>query len=381
MKKKKKRHSLEDLLDGPLSEGGEQIPVSDEDRVLASRLRILIRGEKDQRMETAEKESLWERIQSGMLVERQSLWRRRWVQVAAVLTVTTTVVGYYLVLFDNEEGSMRRIAATTQVSGSSTQLILGDQRTIRIEGEESAISYLGKEGSIQVDQQSVEGEQNGRTFNTVVVPYGKRSKVTLHDGTRVWLNSGSKLVYPAHFTGTVREVYLEGEAYFSVTHRADQPFVVQSEGQEVKVLGTEFDVSSYPEDGQTSTVLASGSIQISVNKNALWGTITKTMIPGTRAIYSATDKGLKVNRVHVEEFTAWKEGFLVLKSTPLKDILRKLERYYRVEVALADPSLGEETFSGELDLKDDIASVMDIICATTSLNYKNEERRYLFERK
>jgi transmembrane sensor len=265
-----------------------------------------------------------------------------------------------------------------------TQLILGGQRLINLRQDNANLIY-GKDGSsIQIDSTSVVEQvvSADQQFNTLIVPYGKRSSLTLSDGTRIWLNSGSKLVYPAKFAGKEREVYLEGQAYFSVSHSDDVPFFVHTREMKVKVLGTEFDISAYEDDHFTSAVLASGSIELSIPQQSIFGAKKTKITPGTRAVFQSDQSVLKTEQVDVREFISWKDGYLILEKAPLGDILKKLSRYYRVDITLKEEDLEKVTFSGTLHLQDDIQQVLDIVATTTSLNYKQQskERRYVLEK-
>src|SRR5690606_24784727 len=123
---------------------------------------------------------------------------------------------------------------------SKVQLVLNDAHKIEIDEDNSAISYSSTGEKVQIGKEHSISQKTGHqekiVFNTLIVPFGKRSEIMLSDGSKVWLNSGSKLVFPAHFEADQREVYLEGEAVFEVVHRKEQPFLVKSEHQVIEVL-------------------------------------------------------------------------------------------------------------------------------------------------
>jgi ferric-dicitrate binding protein FerR (iron transport regulator) len=205
--------------------------------------------------------------------------------------------------------------------------------------------------------------------------------LTLADGTRIWLNSGSKLVYPSRFDQRQREVYLEGQAFFSVTHAEDVPFYVHTKDMEVRVLGTEFDVSAYDDDPYTATVLTKGSVELTTQRQSLFGSKKTKITPGTRAIFDQGRAELKTEQVDVREYVSWKDGYLALNTAPLAEILKKLSRYYRVDIVLKQPKLADVRFNGSLILQEDIREVLTVLSVTTSLNYKQQpnERRYVLE--
>ncbi len=254
-------------------------------------------------------------------------------------------------------------------------VVLGNGNIVSIPKADGDIQYSQSGTNVQVGtEESVQQEaikDKEPVFNTVLVPYGKRTSVTLSDGTKVWINSGSRFVFPAVFIGNERKVFLEGEAIFDVAHNTEKPFKVLSGIQEIEVLGTVFNVNNYPEDQEAYTVLKSGSVKITLNKDK--GNAFK-IVPGTLAKYNNKTKKVITKRVDVDEYMGWREGFLSLKNQSLANITTKLSRYYNVEIVIEDDLLRQETFSGKLDLKENITHVIDIIRNATifSVEHKNE---------
>jgi hypothetical protein len=256
-------------------------------------------------------------------------------------------------------------------------LFLGEDENLKIEDKVTSINYSnsGEEitiGSAQtINQQAI--NNNKIAYNTLLVPYGKRTKVQLSDGSVVWLNSGSRLVYPVVFNGEKREVYLEGEAIFEVAHNKNHPFVVMSQNQEVEVLGTVFGVTNYLDENSINTVLKSGSVQISY-KNASSPNSDKMKItPGTIASYNKKTKGIISEKINVEQYFSWRDGVLIFKNNDLQFIMKRLSRYYNIEIEFNKQTFSEsneiETFSGYLDLNEDVNKVIKSIQESTSMNY------------
>jgi ferric-dicitrate binding protein FerR (iron transport regulator) len=148
----------------------------------------------------------------------------------------------------------------------------------------------------------------------------------------------------------------------------------------VQVFGTEFDISAYDDDKEVSAVLASGSIELTVNNQSFFKSVKKKITPGTRAVFTPSSATLETQQVNLEEFISWKEGYLLLKNERLSDLFKKLSRYYRADIILNDSQLGKKTFSGKFTLQDDIRQVLDIISISTSLQYQEKERRYILEK-
>lgn len=258
------------------------------------------------------------------------------------------------------------------------QLFLSGNKKVAIQNNNSSIAYqtggrevniadsLGKEQGIVLD--------NPNEFNTLIVPYGKRSKIVLSDGTKVWLNSGSRLTYPASFNGKNREVFLKGEAIFEVSHDTQHPFKVLSEGHTIEVLGTIFNVSNYPDEKNIKTVLKSGSVRISHKSDSFFKSQESTKItPGTMAVYTKNKPGIETKNVDVENYFSWREGVLIFKNNNLKYIMKKLDRYYNVTINFQELEMEDETFSGYLDLKYSIESVLKTLQEASSFEYNFNE--------
>ena len=246
-----------------------------------------------------------------------------------------------------------------------------------ISQKESHIAYDKNGENIVVDSirtisQQVKAEE--LVFNTLVVPYGKRTQITLSDGSKVWLNSGSKLVYPANIEEQ-RTVYIEGEAIFEVTHSEKHPFLVVTKDFEIKVLGTVFNVSAYPDDMISSTVLEKGKIELAPTQKNLFNKKKLTILPGTMAVFNPTEKAFHQQKVNASNYMSWRDGYFIFKDEPLENIIKKLERYYNVEIVIQNKNLGKEEFSGNLNLKNTPEEVLSVIAETTPFSIKHENQK------
>jgi transmembrane sensor len=206
-------------------------------------------------------------------------------------------------------------------------------------------------------------------LNELSIPMGSKSKITLSDGTKVWLNSGSTLKYPSVFLANKREIYLEGEAYFDVTHDKERPFIVNTSEIHIKVLGTKFNVKSYPDENLIETTLVSGSIEIEAKQQ---GEKTKRLLrlePNQKATFSRTTNNLllteitepekieplPVGNIHVarevntEIVTSWKDNKLVFNRERFENIATRLERWYDVHIIIEDSTLKEYRYTGTFE--------------------------------
>lgn len=162
-------------------------------------------------------------------------------------------------------------------------------------------------------------------LNTITTPKGGEYRIILSDGSKVMLNAGSKLIFPTGFRGAERRVQVDGEAYFEVAKNAQKPFIVTVGDNEIKVLGTHFNVSNFPEDGGTQTTLLEGSIRFA-NKNG-----QKVILTPNQQVTASYGK-LAVKSVTGEDFNAWTKGEFLFNDVPLTAVMQKLARWYNIEV-------------------------------------------------
>lgn len=177
----------------------------------------------------------------------------------------------------------------------------------------------------------------------VTSPVGAVIKYELPDNSIVWLNSGSKLSYPAVFSRKSRQVRLEGEAYFQVEANPEKPFYVRTSGDcSVKVYGTEFVVSAYPDDPTVTTTLESGAVDMEVGAGSEARSVT--MVPGDQAVFTKTTGTMEKYKVNAYEFSAWREGKMIFRNATLDEIFNTLERKFGVDIQVRGNRSGEERY-------------------------------------
>ncbi len=280
---------------------------------------------------------------------------------------TTTNQAFYA--FNSEEW----------IPADQTQLIRSNGENIIIGDQRSIISYK-KTGELVINKDTLKSikldPKSSQALNQLIIPYGKTSEIILPDGTKVFLNAGSRLAYPDLFTGDTREVLLMGEAYFEVKHDDKHPFVVLANDLRIKDLGTSFNVSAYSADGRIETVLIEGKVSIRQNNSGLFARETE-LIPGQLASYNRETREITVNTVNVEDYILWTQGMMKFETVDLNRIVRKLERFYNIRFKFNDPMLGTLKISGKLELKEDRNEVLERIARTASVNIiKNEDGTY-----
>lgn len=194
------------------------------------------------------------------------------------------------------------------------------------------------------------------TTNTIYVPAGQRVKLTLQDGTNVWLNARTTLTYPTLFTKNERRVEIDGEAFFEVAKNTEKPFIVSSRGVEMKVLGTKFNVYSYHEEEYIETSLLEGGLNVYFSNAKSNGIILK---PNEQVIIKGNQ--MNVNKIIHTDYFLWKDGVYSFDNELLIDILKKLELYYNVKIIVEDPSIFQWAYTGKFRQQDGIDEILHVI--------------------
>lgn len=225
----------------------------------------------------------------------------------------------------------------------------------------------GKEVNYSVDKNNASLASNTEQFiyNTLDVPRGGEYRLTLADGTKVWLNSQTKIRFPVKFKGNERKVYLEGEAYFKVAHDKTKPFRVETKGQTIEVLGTCFNVSSYEESDKIYTTLEEGKVKVSSG-----GKQSIKLNPGEQSIFCLKDKNIIKRQVDVNRYIAWKNGKFVLEEQTLERILDKMSRWYDINVFYMNSEAKEIVFKGSVQRYGEFNDILKILEKTGGVNFR-----------
>ncbi|MEL0454675.1 FecR domain-containing protein [Flavobacteriaceae bacterium SZ-1-7] len=297
------------------------------------------------------------------------------VSVAAIFILGIAVFSLYE--YSNPENNYQTVEASTIAPGSSNaELVLSDGAVVNLEQasknkiNEGEVLAENNDGVLQYTNSKEQKEIVSKT-NTLKVPRGGEYQLVLSDGTKVWLNSETELTYSVPFVGKERRVSLKGEAYFDVAPNKDMPFIVASENQEIRVLGTEFNVSAYPSDANVVSTLVEGKVQV---RSTQAGHL-EFLSPNQQSIFNKTSGNMNKRTVDVYPYIAWKDGRFVLNNVTLEDFLSKMSRWYNVEVVFNDESLKSIKFSGDLPRYNDMTSILKIIEAEMSVNIKVEDNK------
>jgi ferric-dicitrate binding protein FerR (iron transport regulator) len=313
---------------------------------------------------------VYENAQSSSKPVRKIGWMVAKIAAVFLLLVSIGGVWYYLQT-DRPSFPVELVTAEQLEKG---RVILPDGTVSEFETEQTEIRQTASgELTINSDTVSLENipaKAEKQALAQVIIPYGKRSDITLADGTRIWLNAGSQLSYPVSFTGNSREVYLSGEAFFDVESDPSKPFRVITDDMKVEATGTRFNVTSYANDPTTQTVLLSGKVNAAKNQRFARPV---ELNPGERVVYNKQEDEMEKDKVDVELYASWVNGYLVFDNEPVENIFKKLERYYNKNI-LTEKLSGQPKFTGKLDLADDLEKVLENIgfSASFSVDYEND---------
>jgi ferric-dicitrate binding protein FerR (iron transport regulator) len=335
-------------------------------------------------LSSAEETALLDRIlQTNMRekLQRQKQRRLIWSAVACVAVFVVSVT-YTLVLKEEVvTEDITKIAREMDIPSEASDeisLMLSDSRTIKsikVNKRNAKIEHA-TDGTIRVDSQVVVAaestaqsvKENIRNeYAQLVVPDGKHTTLILEDGSELWVNAGSRLIYPIVFSDKKREIYIDGEIYLKVVPDKQRPFVVKTNKMDVLVHGTSFNVCAYQSDETQEVVLVEGSVTIKAGINE------QRLSPNELFTY-ANGRGA-VMQVNTDDYTLWRYGLYRFNRSPLSAILERFSRYYARHIE-CDPEVSTLTFSGKLDMQEPLESLLEVISYTAPVAFSCDDGSY-----
>lgn len=300
-----------------------------------------------------------------------------WLKYAAAIYLILAATYFYTESLSKPAVKDQVVKTNTSIGTDKATLTLSNGSSINLEKGKSFMNAFVKSNGEQLvynNKSSSNKENITVKYNYLTIPRGGQFFICLDDGTKVWLNSSSKIKYPVKFiTGQTRTVELiYGEAYFEVAkstkHNGDG-FTLKTNEQNITVLGTEFNVKAYPDENEILTTLVEGSI--SVNSTA----DKKILKPGQQSKLSQTANGFEIYPVQVQDEIAWRNGIFSFANKPLKDIMKVLSRWYDLDINIANKDIENIKFTGVLSKQMFINEVLDEIKRTNNMEYnlKNKD--------
>ena len=307
------------------------------------------------------------------------LWRTS--SIAAILIL----IGYttYWMIGRDTPVQLHQLASHTSINietVKNVQLTLSKEKTITLDGKEPIVQYSDSGEVVIIPKKEIPVKETTEKepieaigINTLTVPLGKRSLLTLSDGSKMWINSGTTVAFPAIFGKNKREIYVNGEIYIEVVPDKTRPFYVNTKDMNIRVIGTTFNVTAYETEKQQAVILVEGSVQVHAGKN------TKAKLEPDQRFSYQEGKGV-VKKVDVQNYISWKNGFYQYSSERIETIIARLSRYYGIKIT-CEEEVKKYTCSGKLDLTDDITDVLHIITQTVPIKYEQIDKEYILKQK
>lgn len=315
---------------------------------------------------------IWDRLQSKI---RRRVWQRIFMKATAAAAVV--VLGVGLLLWQGRDGRDLSIGQpVARYDAGSAKAILhlasGKEIPLTMEKNREVVELEGVTirqdtfGHLRVENETTEPEEQV-TLHTLSVPEGGEYQIMLADGTKVWLNSATELVFPSRFGDGQREVTLKGEAYFEVKADPGRPFIVATDRATVKVLGTAFNVESYENTATIQVALLRGSVAFSATGDAV------VLKPGEIADLNRRDGRTTVRQGDVEAIIAWTQGRFNFDNMPLEELLPRLERWYGVKFVFDDDACRQFRYTGAVTKYRQLNYVLDMISSMAMVSFREQD--------
>ena len=331
--------------------------------------------------ESVDDRHAWEKVSKALNVRS----KRRIVTLLfrfAAAIITPIIIGISAYWYLNEkQNTFQQTTSLIQPGNSNAVLIMANGKSVNlandttrnliendgtiIKNTNEALSYAGQ----------LPDKKKKTLLNTLIVPQGGEYSLLLSDGTRVVLNSMSKLVYPVSFTGKKREITLEGEAYFEVAKDKLRPFIVTIKELQIEVLGTSFNIKAYPDDYQSFTTLVEGKVKLN---SGFQTTKVSYLEPDQQAVYDLSTEGIIIQKIDAQQVTQWITGKYAFTNQTLDEIMKTLSRWYDFNYKFDNESLKNIRFEGGLNKYESIVPILEIINKTGKVSISVKGKEILF---
>ncbi|MBB4034169.1 hypothetical protein GGR21_000054 [Dysgonomonas hofstadii] len=331
--------------------------------------------DKERKTDQQQLDVLWADVKRRAEQEKSTKRRRLFISIASSAAI---LLGAFLLiknmgLINTDYTDIRKIIFAddlhpynvediTLITSNNQEFILEQVSEITC-SDEGTISF--KSGKI-VPKRS---EEKANGYNKLIVPKGKRIQVILSDSSKLWINSGTQVIFPTTFDGEKREIFADGEIYLDVTRDTKKPFIVKTDNFDVKVLGTSFNICTYKEL-VPSVALINGHVMVEDNKGG------KAELQPNQLV-TIEENGIgKKREVNAAEYAGWTENLLILRAESVENVLKRLSIYYNATFEV-DEAVKHLPISGKLDLKNDIKDIIRIISKTVPITYTEKNGKLI----
>lgn len=332
-------------------------------------------------------EKAWENIERKIKKYHKIQFSKKVIKYAASLAVLLALgTGLYVIIDKNQDSANPKTSYDELITPRKNQakLKLSTGEVVKINNgfkqnfNESNATIIKADTSNVLQYQQTNNERIASAepkYNTLSIPRTGKYKLILSDSTVAWLNSETTLKYPVSFTEKVRKVELEGEAYFEIAQNTESPFVVETNGMRIKATGTSFNVMAYSNDKNVEATLVNGSIDIYADNQHL------NVEPGKQASFKRDQKELTICRVNTSYYTSWIQGVFKFNNTRMRDIAKRLHRWYDIKINFQDTIAPEIRFTGVIDKNESIEKLFKIIEETDKVELTIKEEEVLVSKK
>lgn len=317
-----------------------------------------------QKADDADLEKAWQRIKHSVSEKKKRNPSKLYFVVAGIAAFLTGILFLLLPLLKEPKVEIPlpagyKIISMAQENNDVT--IVSNNNELKVEGEKPAISY-NQQGNLSLGDskgESLTAAVEETVFNTLIVPFGKMAHLELSDGSKIYVNAGSSVIYPRIFSGNERKITVNGEIFAEIAHDG-RPFVVQSHDVSVTVRGTTFNLSSYSSDNFSNVVLVSGKVDVTHNNE------TCTLAPSQA--FQTDAEGASVRSVDTDLYTSWTEGVYRFENESIENVMLKLSRYYNTTLVMPDSPSGIICY-GALELKDSMTDILTGLMKVASFKF------------
>lgn len=323
--------------------------------------RLYLTSSSKRKEQVYDTDSAWNKVHKQTIRKKEVRFTGMFLRYAAMIMVVISTGVYFYITNSND-----KLVADTEQFDQPTLLLHNGKRILLEEKEFSmqqqhiTIKNNTDRKLIYEKSNTVSNEKSEQ--NHLIVPKGKTYQLVLSDGTKIWMNSESEIIYPLLFNGNKREVTLVGEAYFDVAKDKNKPFYIKANGIDVKVLGTVFNVSCYSKDKTITTTLVEGSVCIQTQNGK-----EQIIAPSEQLSYNKEHLDIEVKTVNTELYTSWINGEYIFKDAPLEDIIAKLQHWHDFTVSYQNEKIKSYRFSLTVSRNTSLDQLLEIINFTSEV--------------
>ena len=334
-----------------------------------------------QAQEKIDLQKSWQRLDSSLAGRPRKGWRLFWT-VGLVVAASVALLLMFVSPFTRQVEQPGTLVSQVGITPGGVKAILQSEDGKMIDLTSSTSSHIVTSDGLVLVNDSLKGlrfdqsklENQPMKYHTLAVPVGGEYHFTLADGTRVWVNSASEVRFPNCFSGKKREIYVKGEVYLEVARDEKHPFVVHAGENEVRVLGTRFNLTAYPDEQEVITTLVEGSVEFWNDQSSI------RLKPGEQSVLDRETNNLEKQKVDVSIYTSWVSGTYEYERMPLSDITRQLSRWYDVQFVYETTEFSNHPFTGVVKRDQSLEEVLSIIEKTTNIKFKISGRTIIIKR-